>query len=260
MTGIDNGITQVSVRTKENRLVKAIDQLSNYYSEFYKEVAARKEGIFRKHVYGTRSHFSYRGVITSLTGMHEYDEVHLPWSIAVSLFQTHLTKKLYDLDFSPAEAEKLLNDYALEYNPLLDRLFNELISESEFKGIPTLLGRNPSLERGSLQLFFITIIKPDVNDKTISISILSVTGFNADFDGDAMYGLLILDNEKARELSHLAPHKSTYNLDEYREVSPNLSMPKQTIATISNWLNDKRDMEQVNVNKTKEMISLFGEG
>lgn len=242
MVSIDSPLSSHNLRTKENRTVKTIAQLAEFYDGLYRTTLAKKEGIFRKHVYGTRSHFSFRAVISSLTASHDYDELHIPWGIGVSVFRIHLLNKLFRRGYAPNEAIAFLNEHAQKHHPLLQELFELLITESPWRsasgkpGVPVVFQRNPSLERGSAQAMFVTLVKPDAIIPTVSLSILSVVGFNADFDGDQLNGTLSLDNHTAEELRKLAPHMSTFDLNDPRAVSKNLAMPKPVVATIANWV------------------------
>lgn len=179
LVGIDTPLSNFNVRTKENRTAKTINQLAEFYDSLYSTNFASKEGWFRKHIFGTRTHWCFRAVISSLTDQHDYDEIHIPWGIAVSVFRIHLVNKLYRRGFTPNQAIGFLTTHADKYHPLLDELFKELIAEAPNGKIPTVLQRNPSLERASAQAMFITKVKTDVNIPTISLSILSVVGYNA---------------------------------------------------------------------------------
>lgn len=236
MVGIDCESAGLSRKVRENRTVKTIDMFAEFYDGIYRDTFAKKEGIFRKHVFGTRSHFSFRAVISSLTDVHMYDEIHVPWGIGVSVFRIHLMNKLVRRGFTVNECMGFLNAHASRFHPLLAELFTELIAECPYKGIPVVFQRNPSLERGSAQLMYITQVKFDVNIPTVSLPILSVVGFNADFDGDQLNGTLSLDHVTAEQLKALAPHESTLDLKSPRNVAKNLSMPKTVVATIANWL------------------------
>lgn len=236
LVGIDTDLSVHSVKVKENRAIKAISQLADYYEGVFKNTLAKKPGIFRKHVFGSRAHFSFRGVISSLTDKHDYDEVHSSWGIGVSVMRLHLMNKLIRRGFTPNTALAFLNEHSQKYHSLLDELFQLLIAECPYKGIPIILQRNPSLERASAQALFITKFKTAVEDPTISISILAVKGWNADFDGDQLNGTLCLDLMTAEELRKLAPHMSAMDMNAPRTVAVNLSMPKPVIATISNWM------------------------
>ena len=239
LAGIDTGFHVYSLRTRENRTVKTIDQLADFYEATYKDTLSRKEGIFRKHVFATRSHFSFRAVITSITDAHNYDEIYIPWGVATAVLRIHLMNKLTKLGYTPNEGIAFINEHAQKYDPLLDRLFDEIIQESpNGRGISCLLNRNPSLARGSIQHVYITKVKKDPAIPTVSISILIVRGLNADFDGDATQFSIAVDQKVEKELKYLAPHMSAFGMNSPRVVSDNLAMPKPVVSTIANWLDN----------------------
>lgn len=246
MSGIDAVGNNYSVQDKESRTIQSICMFADYYDAFYRDKLAQKEGIFRKHIFGTRSHWSFRAVISSITTAHDYEELHVSWGIGVSVMRLHLINKLIRKHgMTPNQATGHLNDHACRYCPLLDMLFKELITECPYKGIPVVFQRNPSLERGSAQALFITKIKTDVMIPTVSLSILIVKGYNADFDGDQLNGTLCIDHMTTEELAALAPHKSTLDLNSPRNVATNLSMPKPVISTTANWLHDDKNQQQL---------------
>lgn len=237
MTGIDSGLNAHTVRVKENRTVKCIALMGDYYEGLYKTTISKKPGILRKHVFGARADWSFRAVITSKTDKHNYDEIHIPWGIAISVLKIHLAGKLIRKGMYPDQIQAFLNEHAQKYHPLLDELFRELIAEAPGgRGIPCTMQRNPSLERGSAQSVFIPEVKIDTTDPSVSISILAVVGLNADFDGDQLNFTLQLDNMTSKAFRPLAPHMSTFDLNAPRKVSKNLSMPKPVVATIASWM------------------------
>lgn len=236
MVGIDAPLSVHSERVKENRTIKMIIQTAQYYDETMRTVLAKKEGIFRKHIYGTRAHFSFRAVISSKTNWHHYREVDIPWAIGIAVFELHLKNKLMRDGMTPQEADAFLLEHTNKYHPKIDEYFQMFIERSPFVGVPIVLQRNPSLARSSAQALFITKVKTDVADQTIGMSIIIVVGFNADFDGDQLNGTLSLDFVTATELERLAPHQSVFDMNAPRTVSRNLSIPKTVIATISNWI------------------------
>lgn len=186
ISGIEHSITPLNQTTIETRTFQAVHKLTSYYETFYSTALGIKEGWFRKHVYGTRSHFSFRAVVSSITEPHEYDEIHIAWGVAVMFLKVHLINKLYARGFSPNEAVKHIYEHTLKYDVLLDEIFQELINESEFegkRGLFIVLQRNPSLTRGSAQALRVTRVKPDPADNTTSLSVLILASLNCDFDG-----------------------------------------------------------------------------
>ena len=230
----------LSLRTRMSRSVKANMLLSEYYEKFISDILVGKKGWFRKHVFGSRLHFTARAVISSLSDNHRYDELHLPWSLSIMLFKIHLTSKLIKRGFTPNECTRLLHEHSVQYNPLIDELFQEMIRESPYDGIPVLLNRNPSLVRGSIQALRVTKIKTDTRINSISLSVLILKAFNADFDGDALNLTLILDDRMYRAAQRLAPHLGVLSLREPRALSKNITLPAPVVATISGFVHEGR--------------------
>jgi hypothetical protein len=264
VAGIESALFQHSLTVKENRTIRALIELANFNDNYMKSGLAGKPGIFRKHEFGSRVNWGFRAVITSLTDQHDYDELHIPWGIAIAVFRYHVMNKLFKMGYTINSAIHLLNFHAKNYSLLLDNIFKELIDEAKpsvcpltgrlLKGIQCTLGRNPSLHRGSLQTLRITHIKTDVNIPTISLSILIVRALGADFDGDECNCMLLLDNSMVEQMKDFAPHKSVLNLDKPKAVSAIISMPKPVISSISSHLDVK---EPVDPEKYERMKSLF---
>lgn len=104
------------------------------------------------------------------------------------------------------------------------------------KGIPIVIGRNPSMYRTSIQRMFITGFTTDPSIYSIGYPITSVTGPNADFDGDQMFGFLTLDNWTTDELRYLAPHFGAWKLDGPRSIGNNMPLPKPLVTSLVNHL------------------------
>lgn len=237
----------MSLKRKENRVAKMLTRLAAFYNTYYKNNFAKKAGIFRKHIYASRAHFSARSVIVSITEPHEYDEFHIPWTTGIAVLRYHLLNKLEKRGYLPNQALALLNDYARRYHPLLDELFKELIEESVYvnpdtgqyqKGIVCSVCRNPSLWRGSIVRLRITKVKPDPKQLCFSLSILAVRSLNADFDGDAIGMMLALDDVMADALN---VHRGAYNVFDVsrpRQLSDTMAIPKPVVANINRWYND----------------------
>ena len=142
ISSIENSITPLSIKKKESRSVKAVMQLAEYYHDFFSKSLGPKAGWFRKHIFGSRVHFSARAVISSISEPHDHEEAHFPWSMSVMFLKLHLISKLLDRGFTPNEAIRHLHEHTLEYDVLIDELFQELIAESPTKGIPVIIQRN----------------------------------------------------------------------------------------------------------------------
>lgn len=174
--------TEGLTRKKANQVTgNVISKFATLYYEYFEKYLMKKSGAFRKHVYGARSHFTFRSVIISIAGPHKYNEIFVPWSIGVTAFRPHLLNKLVNKhQFTYKKASRLLYKSVRVYDPLIEQLLNELIAESPYElGIPVILNRNPSLHQASSQRLFISKFHNDPSILTISISTLIAKGPNA---------------------------------------------------------------------------------
>lgn len=183
MVGIDTEDMEFSLKVRENRTIKTIVQLAEINQNIVDNQLAKKEGVFRKQVYGSRSHFSFRAVISSITKRHDYRQIEIPWGVGATVYQLHLINKLDKMGYTVKEALTFINAYTQTYHPLLDQLFQELIKEAGPLGDAATLTRNPSLQPGSVQQTYIGCVKTNIYDQTVGLSILITKLLNADFDG-----------------------------------------------------------------------------
>lgn len=156
-----------------------------YVFDISSKQLSQKRSLPRMHIFGSRLHLSFRGVIVPIIGPHEMDEIQIPWMIAVNLLKLHLIGRLMRrYGMTMGQAYNRQQAALQKFDPLINQLMNEFIAECPYKGLPCILNRNPSIRAGSLQLLFITSIKTDPHDETISVSSLILPLPNGDYDGD----------------------------------------------------------------------------
>ncbi len=255
MTGIDLPENNFTLSVKENRTIKTLCQLSDFYIDWYSKSMVGKPGVLRKHVYGSRADFSCRAVISSVSDKHEYDEISVSWGIAVSMLRIHTCNKLRRMGYTPNESFGFLDDHAHRFHPILAKIFDELMTECPYRGIPVILGRNPSLMRGSTQQVFISKIHHDVHIPTIGLSVLVLRNLNADFDGDNVNVSMSLDHRTTRDQRTLAPHMSVIDMDKPRSISSAQALPKPVASTIAEWLHG--DEPPLTAQEQRQMEALF---
>jgi len=229
-----------------SKTVSVIKNLSGYYMDTMKSYFFSKKGWLRGQVFSSRTHFCARGVITSITAEHNYEEIHIPWAQGLELLKYHIIPKLIAKGYSYKSAFDLIEGSGNVYVRDLDETMQSLINDaSELKldgenipGIPCISQRNPSLKRGSAQCLFISRVKTDLNDPTFSISVLIVTAQNADFDGDEENFTLILDDDMRYRLSMLRAHYGMYDLLNIGSMSNVAQLPDVTASMLGRWLNE----------------------
>jgi len=234
LTGIDLH-TKPSI-VKQTKVASSVIDLAEFYVNYMKGNFFSKPGLIRQHISSTRCHFTARAVITSIHGPHVYDEIHIPWSLACTLFRESILNSLYKRGYSYKEAINFLTYHIKIYNPIIDEIFKEIIALAG--GIKGFFNRNPSLHRGSIQTVTITKVKTDPEDNTFSFSLLIMPSLNADLDGDALQITLALTNKVSKALENFHPHHNVLGLVGDNEFSSNIKYPKTIISTLSNWYND----------------------
>lgn len=142
MASIDNNFHDQNVYVKENRTAKAMARLSGFYEDYIRLNLSPKSGQFRRHIYGSRTIFSFRAVISSLTGQLDHDGIEVPWGVGVTAFRPHLINKLIKYGFDLNAAVGLLQSHVGKYHPLLHRFLKELIAEAPDGKIYVLTQRN----------------------------------------------------------------------------------------------------------------------
>jgi DNA-directed RNA polymerase beta' subunit len=205
-----------------------------YYKYFYNHVV-KKNGSNRKHIFSARSHFTSRTVITPLIGPHDVNEIHVPWRIFITSFRPHIINKLEKRGYNYFQIKNMLIKYVNKFNPILDEIFKELITETNYMGIPVMLQRNPSLDQGSAMNLYITKI---TMEKTIKLSPLIVKIAGGDFDGDEVNITILLDNLLAEEFKTLRPYYNIPDNNKPLTISNNLSLLSPSYGVLCNMLRD----------------------
>lgn len=146
ITSIRGGDKPSRPSVVQNKTAKAIRELAEFYDTYTRERLAKKRGMYRRHVFGSRLHFSGRAVISSISEPHDYRELHIPWGMAAQLFKYHLINKLMKRRYTVNQALNFVYSNVLQYHPLMDELFQELIAEAPGLGPACSFQRNPFVE------------------------------------------------------------------------------------------------------------------
>jgi len=133
-----------------------------------------KEGYFQRTLMNRRQDLSMRSVIVPEPNLG-LDEVGLPAGKAMSLYRPFVVRKMVEIGAArhPLEAQKLIK----EDHPTAKKALEYVTQER-----PVLLKRDPALHKHNVLAF-----KPRlVPGRAIQIHPLTVSGYNADFDGDSI--------------------------------------------------------------------------
>ena len=158
-----------------------------------------KFALVRRHVISGRLNWSARAVISPLVCRHIGDEIHLPWDLALNGYKLEIINLLMrDYSYTQNEALAKVMKGFMTFDEEIYSCMNKLIEECPFKGLPVSLGRNPTLLRSSMYFVFATKCKRNIHDKSLNIPPRICKGLNADYDGDALWLILIKEQGLAR--------------------------------------------------------------
>lgn len=153
------------------------------YNKYYESIIINrlnpKRGYFRKNVFGTRLHFTSRAVVIPVVSIGIGDEIFVSWKSALNVYKFHIINILTNrFKLKVYEAyDKIMNAF-YSYDPIIDQIFQLLILECRFKGLPYIINRNPSLLLSNLMLQFVTKVKPKFTN--ISKKFIKQYGRNID--------------------------------------------------------------------------------
>jgi hypothetical protein len=82
----------------------------------------------------------------------------------------------------------------------------------------------------------VTKVKDDPTDNTTTLSALCLKGFNADFDGDAMTMMFMLDNYMSAQIGALSPHKNMVDYKRPYKLDNVAAIPSPVASATIAWL------------------------
>lgn len=234
---IHQSIHKFSEARLERRIVTFYEQITEYYNSTLAKFIGTKNGIMRQNVFGELLAWTGRCVITSICGPHAYDEIELPWVVALRIYRIHLfgmIKRKYHL--SPNDIFEILERAVTYVDPMIVELFEELINNAYLGGSYVILGRNPTIYKGNILSLKCRRIKYDLSDMTLGLSILVTRPLNADFDGDETNVTLSVDNKMTDAISGFAPHTNILEESNCWVVSKNIGLSAPVIANTNSYL------------------------
>ena len=163
----------------ESRMYDIYTSMLDYTNNIMSCKLLKKPGFIRKQLLGARLHCTARAVIVPIPGIHQADEVYLPWLEAIALFNLEIMNVLMNRErLTLPEALKRMTWAIARFDPDIHRILTTLIEECPYKGLPMIIGRNPSLRHGAMFLLYATRIKTEYEDVTLSISPLIASAPN----------------------------------------------------------------------------------
>lgn len=161
---------------------------NSIYSEEEK-VLSSKKGLVRSLI-GGRCNFCSRVVIIPDNDL-KIDEVGLPYGTLIEWFQQIIINMLTKTGKYPSEAYKIWNNARNRFN---EDIYNIIKTIIETQYISIFLNRNPSI--GTPSILHMRVVKVNRN-YTCSVPLEILRGLGADFDGDTLNAMWIINKNMA---------------------------------------------------------------
>lgn len=162
-----------------------------------------KAGYFQKTLLSRRQDLTMRSTIIPEPEMG-IDDVGLPTEKALTLFRPFVVKKMVDIGAAkhPLDAQNILGGKKASADKQVLKALDLVMEER-----PVLMKRDPALHKHSVQAFN----AHRVPGRAIQIHPLVTSGYNADFDGDAMSVYVPITNDAVKEARNMFPSNNLFN-------------------------------------------------
>lgn len=162
-----------------------------------------KSGIIMSKVIGGRYNYSARNIITPSSGYLRADEVELSYSTSMELFRSELINFYRKLkNCTTMQASTAWKRATVRFDSDFYNIMQYMVTDKVCKKyMNVLIGRNPFIDYGSVLVMRVANIKKDIRDKTMTIPSNTLTGLNADFDGDVMNIFRVIGEHFNKEFS-----------------------------------------------------------
>lgn len=194
-------------RTGQSATAKALKSLS--------DILRGKQGRFRQNLLGKRVDYSGRSTIVVGPEL-QLDQCGLPKEMALELFKPYLLHEIIIQGYAPNI--KSAKNFLENRDPVVYDILEDIINDH-----PVLLNRAPTLHKLSILGFY-----PVLTDGyAIKLHPTVCSGYNADFDGDAMGVFVPLSKDAIDEVRNkMLPY---YNLLKPADGTP-IAVPNKEMA------------------------------
>jgi len=213
--------------TNVNSCLLRIQELSNEIFQHILGALSGKGGYLRSSLLGVRVNFSARCVITPHPPEKEIDEISIPYVTFLELYKFHLIKIISTMRRTTiSKALEIWSQAQSKFDAVVYHAMKEMIKRAPDGGMPILLNRNPTIAFGSILLMRITEVKRSLHDMTASLSNNVLKLLGADFDGDVLNIIVLLDKDFA---------------DAFRVFDPRLMMVSRDAPELNQGLAPDKD-------------------
>lgn len=200
-----------------------------------------KEGHIRGEMLGGSLNYTSRNVIVPDPTLRD-NQIDLSYNTFLEVFKYKIIwyiMKLDDVTLSKAHA---IWKSASSFNKKVYDIMQYIIEHEDYR---TLINRNPTLNFYSMLLMRIRKIKPDGSDFALSVPLSILPGLNADFDGDILNIIGLVDPSivymfrKFDPIERMIISRDSGLLNEYFSITKGQLIDLYYFCTIGNKENDE---------------------
>ena len=245
---------KTAIQREPNIKNQQLYNLQKKFMEIYAEqisILAGKKGDFRC-LLGGRYNFSSRCVIVQNPNLR-IDEITMPAVALTVMLEQRIKNILCRMHgMTPTEAHDIWYKATIEPNKKINTIIQSIIDDFKHKGmrgLPVIIGRNPTLAYGSiLQMFCVGI----TNTYTLAVPLQILKFLAADFDGDVIYCLVPMNQTFIRlAWEKFNPRNAMYISRDNGYFNANASMQRDTLINANTLARLGRE------NYTQEEIAKF---
>jgi len=172
--------------------LQRIQEKINAMWDYNMEILKGKEGIIRGEILGGSLNYTSRNVVIPDYTLKD-NEVDLSYHTFIILAKETILKYLMVSEgYTLSKAIKVWRKANIKWS---EKVYDIMCMIIDVEEPMILLNRNPTLNYYSMILMKIRKVKKSFNDYTLSIPIAILPGLNADFDGDILNLIMMMNKE-----------------------------------------------------------------
>ena len=221
-------------------LQKKFNELND---EITKQKINGKKHAIRSFIMGSRINFSARHVLIPNTESVQLDSIVIPYLTFVEFYKFHIMniyKKLYNVTIN--ELQDRWYTLVQTQDPSIMNIINILIKRTR-GGLRHYSNRNPTIAYGSTLCLKLTGINEDPKDLTMQICLNVCPLGNADFDGDTLNDVPILESNFADKFERFfSPERMVISVSTGK-FNRKVSLIKDQLVGLYSFCNDDMDAD-----------------
>lgn len=236
---IDNDTTYTNLSIL-HELQKKFNELDD---EIIKQKINGKKHAIRSFILGSRINFSARHVLVPNTDTVKMDSLVIPYLTFVEFYKFHIMniyKKLYNVTIN----ELMDRWYTLvsTQDPSIMNIIDILIKKTE-GGLQHYVNRNPTIAVGSTIDCELIDINRDIDDLTMSLALNILPLMNADFDGDTLNDVPIIEKDFADKFKKFFNPERMVISTATGRFNNSVNLIKDQLVGLYSFCNDDFDAE-----------------